>query len=82
MDFDDGYLTVSALRELGWTRGLIKQHLGPPDRLLPVQHWKNWSGKKAWHADTVELVEMTQGFELSFLQSARIRRLPAQTLMR
>lgn len=75
MNFDDRYLTVSDLTDLDWTRGLIKLYLGAPDRLLPVNHWKNWSGKKAWHSDTVDLIEMTQGFELSFLRSAKIRRL-------
>lgn len=76
MTVEAGYLTVADLLERGWTKTLIKKHLGLPDRLFPVNHWKNWSGKKAWQIQTVELAEMTQGFEASFLPGARIRKLP------
>lgn len=71
-----GYLTVEDLLERGWTRGLIDRYLGPPDRRFPVNHWLNWSGKKAWRVEWVEMTEMTQGFEAGFLRSARVRRLP------
>jgi hypothetical protein len=73
---EPGYYTVKDLLGLGWTRGLIDRYLGPPDRRFPVDHWLNWSGKKAWRIDWVELAEMTQGFETGFLRSARIRYLP------
>jgi hypothetical protein len=77
---DNDYLCVKELRALGWTRHLIKRHLGPPDQLFPVDHWANWSGKKAWHRQTVELVEMTQGFEADFLRSARRRKLAREVV--
>ena len=73
---EPGYLTVADLKARGWTRGLVRQYLGLPDRLFPVDHWLNWSGKGAWLIDWVELTEMTQCFEAGFLRSARIRRLP------
>lgn len=73
---DPGYLAVRDLVTRGWTRGLVQRYLGPPDRLFPVVHWLNWSGKKAWGIEWVELTEMTSGFEAGFLRSARIRRLP------
>jgi hypothetical protein len=76
MSVEPGYLTVTDLIDRGWTRSLIAKHLGPPDELFPVDHWLNWSEKNAWHIQTVELVEMTQGFEASFLHGAKIRRLP------
>lgn len=76
MTVEAGYLTVADLLERGWTKALIKKHLGLPDRLFPVNHWLNWSGKKAWQIQTVELAEVTQGFEASFLHGARIRKLP------
>ena len=75
MKFTEGYLTVADLCELGWTRGLIKRFLGQPDRLFPVDHWRNYSGKKAWLISTVELIEMTQGFEAAFLRSAKFRKI-------
>jgi len=76
--YEPDYLEVKDLREMGWTRRLIERHLGPPDELFPVDHWANWSGKKAWHRQTVELVEMTQGFEADFLRSAKRRKLPRE----
>lgn len=75
---EPGYYTVADLRELGWTRGLIERYWGPPDTYLPVDHWANWIGKKAWRIEWVEQIEMTQGFEAGFLRSARIRRLPVE----
>jgi hypothetical protein len=74
------YLDVKDLFALGWTRHLVEQHLGPPDELFPVNHWANWSGKKAWRRQTVELVEMTQGFEVDFLRSARRRTLAREVV--
>lgn len=74
------YLTVEELIDRGWTRSLIKIHLGPPDRVFPVAHWLNWSGKKAWLYQTVELVEMTQGFEASYLRGAKIRKLSRESM--
>lgn len=75
MDIEHGYWGIKDLLARGWTRGLIARHLGQPERLFAVDHWLNWSGKHAWRWSTVELVEMTQGFEKSFLHSARVRRL-------
>jgi hypothetical protein len=71
------YLTVKDLLHRGWTRGLIKRHLGPEDCRFPVDHWANWTGKYAWHVARVERAETTEEFEASFRRSARIRRLPA-----
>lgn len=71
-----GYYTVEDLVDRGWTRGLIDRFLGTPDRRFPVDHWLNWSGKKAWREEWVELTEMTQGFEAAFLRSAKRRKLP------
>lgn len=75
MKFTEGYLTVAELCERGWTRGLIERFLGRPDRLFPVDHWRNYSGKKAWVISTVELIEMTQGFEAAFLRSVKFRKI-------
>lgn len=69
----DDYYTVAQLCEMGWTKGLINRFLGRPDRLFPVNHWRNFHGKKAWLVSTVELIEMTQGFEAAFLHSAKFR---------
>ena len=80
MTVEPGYLTVADLIDRGWTRSLIAKHLGPPDELFPVDHWLNWSGKRAWHIQTVELVEMTQGFEASFLRGAKIRKLKRESI--
>ncbi len=58
---------------MGWTKGLISRFLGRSDRLFPVNHWRNFHGKKAWLISTVELIEMTQEFEAAFLHSAKFR---------
>lgn len=70
------FLTSSDLIETrGWTRRLIEKFLGVPDDFVSVNHWLNWSGKRAWLIQTVELAEMTREFELSFLRSAKIRKI-------
>ncbi len=73
---EQGYLTVQDLLDAGWTRGLIDRYLGPPDRLFPVNHFRNFYGKKAWRIEWVDSQMMTQGFELGYLRSAKSRRLP------
>lgn len=75
MTEDENYLDMADLLERGWTRSLVSRFLGTPDRLFPVHHWRNYSGKRAWLISTVELVEMTQGFEASFLKGSKIRKL-------
>ncbi len=73
---ENGYLTVQELMDTGWTRGLIDRFLGPPNRLLPVNHFRNFHGKKAWRIEWIESMMMTQGFETGYLRSAKSRRLP------
>lgn len=78
---EPGYLDVCELiSKRQWTRSLIKKHLGHPDRIFPVNHYRNYSGKHAWLQSTIELAEMTQGFEKSFLHGARIRRLQREDI--
>ncbi len=73
---DEGFLIVQNLLDDGWTRGLIARHLGAPNRLFPVNHFRNFYGKKAWRIEWVEAQMMTQGFEHGFLRSAKSRKLP------
>lgn len=79
-DPHEGFLTVADLVAEGWTRGLIERHLGPENRRMPVDHWRNYSGKKAWAGDWVELVMMTPGFEAGFLRSAHHRKLAPEAI--
>ena len=71
---EEEFLTVKDLRERGWTLTLIRDLLGKEDCRLTVDHWANWSGKKAYLQHRVEEIEITDEFRDLFLKSARRRR--------
>jgi hypothetical protein len=74
------YLAVDQLVRRGWTHGLIKRFLGQPERWLPVNHWANWQGKRAFFLERVQEVEASAGFQEAWDRSLRRRRVPKTRL--
>lgn len=68
------YLVVDEIVRRGWTRGLITRFLGKPERWLPVNHWANWQGKKAYFLERIQAVEASVGFQEAWDRSLRLRR--------
>lgn len=67
--------TVEDLLTRGWTRTLIGRFLEREDYRNPVDHFRNYSGKKMFQRRRVELIEASAQFEAAFVLSARRRRL-------
>jgi hypothetical protein len=66
---------VEDLLKRGWTRTLIDHFLGREDYRNPVNHFRNYSGKKVFIRRRVELVEASREFECSFTASAKRRKM-------
>lgn len=71
---DHPMLSVRDLEGRGWTEHLAERYLGTPDQWLSVNHWRNYTGARAWALDKVERVEATLEFERSFLRGANRRK--------
>ena len=67
--------TVEDLLKRGWTHTLIDHFLGREDYRNPVNHFRNYSGKKVFIRRRVELVEASPQFESSFMASAKRRQI-------
>ncbi|MFN9246230.1 MAG: hypothetical protein ACK6DS_04055 [Planctomycetota bacterium] len=77
--FRESYLDVEELRERGWTETLIQKFLGPAQMWLGVAHWANFTGKRAWTVERVEITERKPKFIEAYQKSLRRRRCkPAQ----
>lgn len=63
------FMTRSHLIARGWTRSFIKRFLPFPDRRLPVNHWKNYSGQDAYARSRIWHIEKSLDFELCFYKS-------------
>lgn len=63
--------TMDDLRNRGWTRTLIDNFLGTEDYRNPVDHFRNYSGKKMFIRRRVELIEASPEFESAFMASAK-----------
>jgi hypothetical protein len=72
--------TVEDLLTRGWTRTLIERFLEHEDYRNPVDHFRNYSGKKIFLRRRVELIESSAEFEAAFTLSARRRRLPPERI--
>ena len=71
MDDSHLYMEASHLVSRGWTRGLVERFLGQPDRWLPVNHWANYQGKRAYFLERVQQVEASKLFQEAFERSLR-----------
>jgi len=69
------YLSVVQLAERGWTERMVRRLLGRPDRWGNVDHWKNWTGKRLYYLDRVEIAEGLPDFQKMFGNSAKRRKL-------
>ncbi|MFO0217895.1 MAG: hypothetical protein ACK54I_00665 [Planctomycetota bacterium] len=77
--YRESYLDVEELRARGWTETLIQKFLGPAETWLGVDHWANFTGKRAWSIERVELTERKPQFIAAFQKSLHRRRCkPAQ----
>lgn len=74
------HLDVGDLRLRGWTDALIQRFLGAPDRFEPVDHFRNFTGKRVYFLERVELAEVTKDFSDSFSASVRRRKLGHDTV--
>lgn len=69
------YLDVEDLRSRGWTDALIHRFLGAPDRFEPVDHFRNFTGKRVYFLERIELAEASKDFAAAFKASVRRRKL-------
>ena len=72
--------TVEDLLTRGWTLTLIERFLGREDYRDPVDHFRNYAGKKMYQRRRVELTEASAEFEAAFILSAKRRRLASETI--
>ena len=71
---------VEDLLTRGWTRTLIERFLEPEDYRNPVDHFRNYTGKKMYQRRRVELTEASAGFEAAFMLSAKRRKLAPERI--
>jgi hypothetical protein len=72
--------TVQDLLTRGWTHTLVERFLKPKDYRNPVDHFRNYAGKKMYQRRRVELIEASTEFEAAFILSARRRRLAPEKI--
>jgi hypothetical protein len=72
--------TVEDLLTRGWTLTLIERFLGREDYRDPVDHFRNYAGKKIFQRRRVELAESSAEFESAFTVSAKRRSLPPERI--
>jgi hypothetical protein len=70
---DDFYLDRVQLAARGWTRMLLDRFFPNPDRWVSVNHWKNFTGKAAYHIENVIAAEQLPEFTDAFASSVRRR---------
>jgi hypothetical protein len=71
---------VEDLLTRGWTRTLIERFLEPENYRNPVDHFRNYAGKRMYQRRRVELTEASAEFEVAFMLSAMRRRLAPERL--
>lgn len=69
------YLDLEELRQRGWTETLVKRFLGTADRWEAVDHWLNYTGKRAYFLEQIQLAEATREFSAAFAASIERRKL-------
>ena len=73
---EERYLYVADLRDRGWTEALVRRFLGAPEVWAPVDHFLNYTGKKAWRGLRVMAIESMAVFQGALAASARRRGWP------
>lgn len=69
------YLDINALKYRGWTDTLINRFLGDADQWLPVNHYANFQGKRAWFIARVVEAEQSDNFLKVFRTSLKRRKI-------
>jgi len=74
------FLDRNDLKNRGWTETLINKFLEEPDAILPVDHFRNYSGKKAYKLIRVQAAEASPEFDNEFRKSMSRRKKSKQYL--
>jgi hypothetical protein len=70
---DHLYLDVQDLYARGWTESLIRKFLGVPDRWKPVDHFRNYTGKRTYFLERIEVAEAADEFRHAYQSSLKRR---------
>ena len=73
-------INLEDLRARSWTTALVQRHLGDEDRRDAVNHWANFSGKRMYYLERVEMAEASPTFSADFAKSAQRRHLSKETV--
>jgi hypothetical protein len=69
------YVDAVDLFACGWTESLIQKFLGEEDGRAPVDHYKNFQGKRLWKMSRVAIAERSEDFHDAFAVSVARRSL-------
>jgi hypothetical protein len=72
------YLDVQDLQARGWTESLIRRFLGEPDRWEPVDHFRNYTGKRTYFLERIEEAEASDEFTHAYHATLRRRKIGAE----
>jgi hypothetical protein len=76
MIYDDHlFLDVQRLYARGWTESLIKKFLGEPDRWQAVDHFRNYSGRRTYFLERIEVAEASDEFGRAYQSSLSRRKI-------
>ena len=68
------HITISRMKsERGWTDGLVRTHLGDPDKLAPNPHYRSAPEMRLYRLDRVEAAETTDSFRTALAGRERRR---------
>ncbi len=75
------HITISRMKsERGWTDGLVRTHLGDPDKLAPNPHYRRAPEMRLYRLDRVEAAENTDSFRTALAGRERRREAGARAV--
>ena len=72
---DHLYFDIYDLSARGWTESLVRKFLGAPDRWEPVDHFRNYTGKRTYFLGRIEAVEASDEFSGAYRSSLKRRKI-------
>lgn len=66
----EGYLTLSNVKERGWTAGMVRRFLGDPDKTATNPHYRSGPPMKLFQLSRIVLVEETPEWKDAFKRAA------------
>jgi len=78
---NDEAIGIDDLKKRGWTDVMIRNYLGDEDFRTSVDHWANFSGRKAWFIERVNTAEAMPDFKERFVASLKRRTLPKKVIV-